>query len=118
MGCRLLELVWPEASHPSPPPLPFLLESSSRNLDQKESQGLELGSWCKDASCMGQEYLVPVDRARELACLQWAYDPQQDGWDRVWTQEPSKVGSRKAMKIRGRQEGIHTLYEETMFCCC
>lgn len=70
--CRLLELVWPEASHPSPPPLPFLLESSSRNLDQKESQGLELGSWCKDASCVGQGYLVPVDRARELACLQWA----------------------------------------------
>lgn len=37
--CRLLELVWPEASHPSPPPLPFLLDNSSRNLDQKKGRG-------------------------------------------------------------------------------
>lgn len=70
--CRLLELVWPEASHPSPPPLPFLLENSNRSLDQKKARGSSLAASARMLPCVGQGYLVPVDRARELACLQWA----------------------------------------------
>lgn len=53
------ELGWPEASHPSPPPLPFLLENSGKGLGQKEVR-----DWSWTAGCKPEWGRVPSARGQ------------------------------------------------------